>query len=100
MLKPTDSIVLICEPGKEQFAIIRLVRIGYHNVIGYLEGGFETFAKNGGKFGKVTIVSPKDFADTRGSPDDHVFLDVRKPHEWAEGVWPGALMIELSELEA
>jgi rhodanese-related sulfurtransferase len=31
---------------------------------------------------------------------NHVFLDVRKPHEWAEGVWPGALMIELSELEA
>lgn len=45
---------------------MRLIRIGYHNIIGYLEGGFETYVKNGGKFGKVTVVTPKDFADTRG----------------------------------
>jgi hypothetical protein len=43
-----------------------LVRIGYHNILGYLEGGFETYSKNGGKFGIVQFVTPLEFADTKG----------------------------------
>jgi hypothetical protein len=58
--------VFLAEPGKETFSILRLLRIGYHNVLGYLENGFETYAKNGGKFAKVDFVSAKDFVDTRG----------------------------------
>ena len=43
VIKPGTKILLICEPGKETEAITRLARVGYENVLGYLEGGFETW---------------------------------------------------------
>jgi hypothetical protein len=50
---------------------MRLARIGYHEVHGYLEGGFVTFNKEGGKFGQVGFTSLKDFIDTKDSPGNY-----------------------------
>lgn len=41
LLKPTDRIVLITEKGNAEYSILRLIRIGYTNIEGYLTGGFE-----------------------------------------------------------
>jgi hypothetical protein len=41
----------LSDDGKEEQSVMRLARIGYHNVLGYLEGGFGTYCKEGGKFG-------------------------------------------------
>ena len=37
-----QPIIIVAEVGKEREAIMRLARVGYDNVIGYLEGGIET----------------------------------------------------------
>jgi len=53
LIKPETNILLVCEPGKEVESITRLARVGYENVIGYLDGGFDTWT-NAGK--EVTVV--------------------------------------------
>ena len=40
---PTDArIVLVADPGKEKEAIIRLARVGYEDIAGFLVGGSNT----------------------------------------------------------
>ena len=39
MLDPQRPIVIIAEPGREQEAAIRLGRIGFDHVAGYLQDG-------------------------------------------------------------
>ncbi len=41
-------LLLITDEGTEEEVIIRLSRVGFDNVVGYLEGGFEAW-KNAGK---------------------------------------------------
>ena len=41
--------MLVAEEGKEEFSIVRLLRIGYENILGYLEGGFDNYVRNGGE---------------------------------------------------
>lgn len=43
LIKPTTRIVLVTPSGKEAEAILRLARIGYTNVKGYLEGGISSW---------------------------------------------------------
>jgi rhodanese-related sulfurtransferase len=38
-----QRIALVTEPGEEEEAITRLARVGYDGVVGYLEGGFESW---------------------------------------------------------
>jgi rhodanese-related sulfurtransferase len=44
-----QPILLIAEKGKHEEAITRLSRVGFDNVVGYLEGGFEAWKKTGKK---------------------------------------------------
>lgn len=39
--------MVLAPVGKEKEAILRLARIGYSNVLGYLEGGIESWKKAG-----------------------------------------------------
>ena len=43
-----QEILLVCEPGTETEAVIRLSRVGYDFALGFLVGGFESW-KNSGK---------------------------------------------------
>lgn len=76
LLKPTDRIVLIAEKGNAEHSILRLIRIGYTNIEGYLTGGIEQFLKHGGKTKKVKIVKPKEFLEKSNNPCN--VLDKRK----------------------
>lgn len=39
LFKPDTQLIVLTPPGKEKEAVTRLARIGYENVVGYLEGG-------------------------------------------------------------
>ena len=86
--------MIVADPGKEEFSIVTLLRIGYENILGYLEGGFDNYVRNGGEIIKVTIVDVKEFLNVPN--DNHVFLDCRNPPEFKNsGIVPGSLMIPL-----
>jgi glyoxylase-like metal-dependent hydrolase (beta-lactamase superfamily II)/rhodanese-related sulfurtransferase len=75
-----QPIALITEVGMEEEAITRLSRVGFDNVIGYLQGGFENWKNSGNETDEIKRISPEDFAAgfTAGSK----VIDVRKETEY------------------
>lgn len=90
-------LVIVAAPGKEAESILRLARVGYENVKGYLNGGTITWKAIGEKLETLPSVSPEAFAAVANSGKT-VVLDVRKPSEFENGHVAGANNIELAEL--
>ena len=62
-LLPFDKpVVLITEEGKEEETVIRLARVGFENVEGYLAGGFETWKNAGEEIDLVINVEADELA--------------------------------------
>lgn len=97
LISPGQPIVLVTESGKEQESILRLARVGYENVSGYLEGGFEQWKEEGYKWENIVTVSPQWFADSFEEGEN--VIDVRNPSEWVDGTVKSSLKIPLSLLE-
>lgn len=74
----SKKLILIAPKGREREAIIRLSRVGFDNVIGYLEGGINSWIKNGGIINKVLNESASKFSTIDNDKD---ILDVRSKNE-------------------
>ena len=74
----SKKLILIAPEGREREAIIRLSRVGFDNVIGYLEGGINSWIKNGGVINKVLNESASKFSTIDNNKD---ILDVRSKNE-------------------
>ncbi|MBD0331889.1 MAG: MBL fold metallo-hydrolase, partial [Chitinophagaceae bacterium] len=96
---PFDKpIILITEPGKEKESIVRLARVGFHNVIGYLDGGFEAWKNAGEEIDMIIDVEPDELAMDLPYDENLLVLDVRRPAEYAEGHIKNATNVPLNEL--
>lgn len=93
-----QRLVIIADAGREREAIVRLARVGYENVAGYLEGGFEAWATGGYAVDVVPSVSAGEFAEAvhEGA---HI-LDVRRPNEYSVAHVRGALNVPLRDIES
>ena len=98
LLKPETTLVLVTDPGKNEEAILRLSRIGYENVVGYLEGGINAWISAGEEVDSIPSVDAILFSHNYRYTDNMV-LDVRYPDEWVPGFVAGAKLIELFKLE-
>ena len=56
-----QPIAIVADSGKEQEAIMRLARVGYDNVIGYLDGGFEAYRASGKEVRVIPSITPEEF---------------------------------------
>ena len=74
----SKKLILVAPKGREKEAIIRLSRVGFDNVIGYLEGGINSWIKNGGIINKVLNESASKFSTIDNNKD---ILDVRSKNE-------------------
>jgi len=88
-------IVLITPPGKESETVLRLARVGYENVCGYLNGGVNSFL---GKLETVKCVFANQIKSeiVKGAK----VLDVRKPGEWKAGHLKEAAFLPLDGFPA
>ena len=77
-----QAILIIAEPGKEEEAITRLSRVGYDNSIGYLEGGFESWQKEGLPFDSIQNITAEDLNALIKKDKTIKVLDVRKKNEY------------------
>lgn len=77
-----QPILLITALGTEQEAITRLSRVGFDNVLGYLEGGVETWKKAGKETDKINRISAKQLEEQINIHKDKI-IDVRKASEYA-----------------
>jgi hydroxyacylglutathione hydrolase len=87
--------VLVCDEGKETETVLRLARVGYDNVKGYLKGGVKTWKDAGNKTQSVESIEAGDFIKHIGK--DKV-LDVRNDGEVAKGMVKDAISIPLGSL--
>ena len=62
-LIPTDDqkLILLTESGKERETVQRLARVGYDHVLGYLEGGFDTWLAASNDIDTVGRIEAEDF---------------------------------------
>lgn len=91
-------LVLVTEQGKEEESIIRLARVGYEQVIGYLEGGIENWLNKGEEIDTVTTIQAEQMSQFYNN-SDYVVLDVRKPSEFDTEHVVNAINIQLSEID-
>ena len=90
------KLVLVCQPGKEDESIIRLARVGFENVAGYLNDGFEAWKNAGLPFDTISSIEPAEFAKKVKS-GAHV-LDIRRPAEVESGHIENATSLPLADL--
>lgn len=76
-----QPIVLVTEPGREQEAVTRLSRVGFDNVLGYVEGGFQAWKDAGQEIDTVDRISAAEFASKVDLEKDKV-VDVRREGEY------------------
>lgn len=87
-----DRLVLVTEPGKESETILRLARVGYENVAGYLLGSAQGYDK------KLDTVHSVDESGVLPEIESGAtVLDVRKPNEWNAGHLEGATFLPLTD---
>ncbi|WP_395044949.1 rhodanese-like domain-containing protein [Flavobacterium sp.] len=80
ILDSKQPILLITPQGRENETITRLARVGYDNTIGYLNGGFETWKKEGLEFDTLNSITAKEL-EAKTTSTSAIF-DVRKPGEY------------------
>lgn len=98
VIQPGGAIILFTEPGTELEAKIRLARIGFDNVLGYLPDPVGVMTAHPDDVMRSSRVSAPELRAALDRLDDLVVVDVRQPGETADGRIAGALMIPLPEL--
>jgi hydroxyacylglutathione hydrolase len=88
-------LLLVTEPGTEHESILRLARVGYENVLGYLEGGISGWKQ---KLEKIDSIQPDTMKKEilKGAE----VIDVRKPGEWDKSHVRNATFLPLSGMPA
>ncbi len=76
-----QQILLIAELGKEEETIMRLARVGYDYVIGYLDGSFDSWKNSGKEVDTVNRITADEFASKVDINKDKV-VDVRREGEF------------------
>lgn len=75
-----QPIILVSDLGSEEEVITRLSRVGFDNVIGFLEGGFESWKNSGKEIDEVTRISAEQFVSEYA--EGQKVIDVRKESEY------------------
>lgn len=100
VVHPDEEIVLIAEPGTELEAKVRLSRIGYDRVVGYVENLYGAFLGRPDLVRAASRLSVSAFEDRLGSVSELQVVDVRSEGETESGSIPRAVNIPLPELRA
>ncbi len=97
LLNVKQPLVLVTPQGKEEETVLRLARVGYENIAGYLQGGFNSWQAAGKPAETVSSVQPTEVKQLREA-DNTVILDVRKPGEVENQHIAGIQYLTLAEL--
>jgi len=76
-----QPLLLVTEEGMEEEVVIRLTRVGFDNVLGYLKGGFEAWKNEDREVDTVDRITAEEFKKRLNVEKDTVY-DVRKESEW------------------
>lgn len=77
-----QPILLVCNHGTQDEAVTRLSRVGFDQVIGFLEGGYESWLKSGKPVDTIERIDAKLFEQNLDIDTDQV-IDIRREAEFA-----------------
>jgi hydroxyacylglutathione hydrolase len=80
ILDNKHPILLVTPIGRETETITRLARVGYDNVIGYLDGSFESWKNEGFEIDTMNSVTAEKLEEKLN--ENVIVFDVRKPGEY------------------
>jgi glyoxylase-like metal-dependent hydrolase (beta-lactamase superfamily II)/rhodanese-related sulfurtransferase len=95
LLGPGDAILIVCEAGSEEEAVMRLARVGYENIAGILDGGVDAWTAAGLPVESIGL-EPVGVAIRPG----RIVLDVRRASEFEQFHVDGAVHVPLAKLPA
>lgn len=98
MLSHDQPIVVIADPGSEEEAVMRLGRIGFDNVAGYLRDGMQSLEPRPKLIRTVSRITAQALSEQLAAPCGPFVLDVRSEKEWLSGHIPGSHNIPLTHL--
>ena len=100
VLKLDAPLLFVCDPTKTEEIFLALKECGYSNILGYLEGGFDTWVANKGEKIDLTVIESEKFKTLlETNPKELYSLDVRNKNEWEGGILPNARLVSLKDLE-
>jgi rhodanese-related sulfurtransferase len=89
-------VVLAADPGREREAAVRLGRIGFDGVLGYLDPPVESLDAEA--LASTERVTPEELARDLEAGRPVTLLDVRNPSELEDCRLPGVLNLPLARL--
>jgi glyoxylase-like metal-dependent hydrolase (beta-lactamase superfamily II)/rhodanese-related sulfurtransferase len=98
LLSFDKPMLLIAPTGKEEEAVIRLSRVGFDKMEGFLQGGFDTWKNAGEKTDMIINVEPDELVMDIPHDPNLVIVDVRRETEFADGHLKDALNLPLNEM--
>ena len=90
-----QPIVLVTDEGRAEEAVTRLARVGYDNVLGYLEGGLTAWKAAGKDVDTLEEVNATQLAEAINAGEALNIVDVRKPTEYQSEHVEGAQNVAL-----
>jgi hydroxyacylglutathione hydrolase len=96
-----DTPILLVLEEKEQLetAVRYLVRLGYDNIIGFLNGGISAWYMEAMPIDNFNLISVHDLKDKLEKDEEMLILDVRGSEEWEAGHIEEARNIYVGYLE-
>lgn len=98
ILDRNKPIIVVAEPGREQEAALRLGRIGFDNVAGYLQAGMAALATRPDLIRRTKRITAATLLEHIDSATPPLVVDVRNEKEWQSGHIDGAVNIPLPHL--
>ena len=99
VLTHDHPIVIVADPGRERESAVRLGRIGFDHVVGFLKDGLASAAPRPELMTSTERVSAAVAAD-RVAHDNALIVDIRGPGERDQKFIPGSVSIPLNHLAA
>ena len=100
MLDRTHPIVIIADPGRESESAVRLGRIGFDHVAGYLQNGLQSLNSRPDLVAFTERLSAPYAGEVLSSSEPPLAVDVRTPREREQKHIEGSLSIPLNRLAA
>ena len=94
----TPLILVAATDAERQAAVRQLIRIGFDDFVGHLEGGVEAWARAGLPTAQVQSISAVELRERLNRGEAMTVLDVRRDDEWEAGHIPGAVHVEAGRL--
>ena len=98
LLEPDMRLILIAEPGQETVISRNLLKTGFANLAGVIDGGFEAWVAAGGKVDLIIDITAEEF-ELDFTFDEFYLIDLRAEDQYEEEHFEYAENLPLSELE-